>query len=62
MPGVYKLRKTYYAKVSNYSTYSKYKASVKLPDRGSWRIRAYSSPTTTTNYKKVSTYRYITAK
>ena len=31
------------------------------PGRGSWRIRAYY-PTTTTNYKKVSTWRYITAK
>ncbi len=59
--GVYRLKKTYYAKVSNYSSYSKYKASVKLPDRGSWRIRAYY-PTTTTNYSKVSTYRNITAK
>ena len=59
--GVYRLKKTFYAKVSNYSSYSKYKASVKLPDRGSWRIRAYY-PTTTTNYSKVSTYRNITAK
>jgi hypothetical protein len=59
--GSYRLKKTYYAKVSNYSSYSKYKASVNLPSAGSWRIRAYY-PTTTTNYKKYSTYRDVTAK
>jgi hypothetical protein len=29
------------AKASNYSTYTKYSASVKLPYKGKWRLRAY---------------------
>ena len=59
--GVYKLKRTYYATVANYSSYSKYRASVKLPYRGSWRIQAYY-PTSATNYKTYSAYRYLTAK
>jgi beta propeller repeat protein len=56
--GKYVLRRTFSAKVYNYSTYSRYKASVKLPYTGKWRIRAYfqGSPT---NAAMNSTYRYV---
>lgn len=48
------------ARASNYSTYTKYSASVKLPYAGKWRIRAYHSDSghaTTT-----SSYRYVTVR
>ncbi len=59
--GKYKLRKTVYAKVYNYSTYSRYRASVKLPYTGKWRIRAYfkGSPI---NAAKHSSYKYVTVR
>ena len=39
--GHWMLRKKVSAKVGNYSSYSKYSASVSLPYRGRWRIKAY---------------------
>jgi hypothetical protein len=30
------------AKASNYSTYTKYSASLQLPSKGTWRLRAYA--------------------
>ncbi len=38
----YVYKKSYTAKAYNYSTYSRYKASVKLPSSGTWRMRAYA--------------------
>jgi hypothetical protein len=43
------------------STKTKYSASVKLPYKGKWRIRAYHA-TDSTNYKTYSGYRYVTVK
>lgn len=59
--GKWKLRKTVKAKVYNYSTYSRYKASVKLPYTGKWRVRAYFKGSAT-NGAKYSSYRYVTVK
>ncbi len=36
------LKKTYSAKVKDYSSYSRYYATVRLPSRGTWRLRAYA--------------------
>jgi hypothetical protein len=58
--GKYVLRRTYNAKVFDYSTYSRYSASVKLPYSGKWRIRAYFKGTST-NAAKYSSYRYVKA-
>lgn len=58
--GKYVWKKTYTASVYDYDTYSKYKASIRLTSPGRWRIRAYY-PTSSTNYKTYSSYRYFTA-
>lgn len=59
--GKYVLRRTFSARVYDYSSYSRYRASVKLPYTGRWRIRAYfqGSPT---NAAMNSTYRYVTVR
>jgi len=59
--GKYRLKKTYSATVSNYSSYSRYAAKIKLTSRGYWRVRAYY-PATATNAGRYSSYRYIYAK
>ncbi len=59
--GVYKYHHSVYAKVSKYSTYSKYKASVKLPHGGKWRLRAYASTDSKHAYD-YSGYDYVTVK
>jgi hypothetical protein len=59
--GVYVLKKTYTARASNKSSYSKYRARIKLPKRGKWRLKAYhagDSKNATTSSK----YRYVTVK
>lgn len=49
------------AKASNYSSYSKYSVSMKLPARGKWRLRAVHP--TDTYFTGVTTgYRYVTVK
>jgi hypothetical protein len=48
------------AKASNYSTYTKYSASLSLPKSGRWRIRAYHSDKR--HATKRSAYDYITVK
>jgi hypothetical protein len=45
----------------NYSTYTKYVASVTLPSKGSWRLRAYA-PTDKLHAATVSGYRYLTVR
>jgi hypothetical protein len=49
------------AKASNYSTYSKYTGSVRLPYKGKWRLKAVH-PTDSLNYKTSSGYDYVTVK
>ncbi len=58
--GAYRLRKTVRAKVSNYSTYSRYAAKLSLPSSGRWRIRAYHSDGG--HRPSYSGYRYLTAR
>ncbi len=59
--GKYRLRKTVNAKVYNYDTYSRYRASVKLTSTGKWRLRAYFKGTGI-NAEKYSAYRYVKVK
>jgi len=59
--GSYVAKKTYYATASNYSSYSKYAAAVRLPYAGRWRIRAYF-PATSYYAATYSSYRYVTSK
>jgi len=56
--GKWKLRKTVNAKVYDYDTYSRYRASVKLPYTGRWRLRAYFKGSSI-NADKSSSYRYV---
>ncbi len=60
--GVYKYHHTAYAKASDYPPYSKYKASVKLPHRGKWRLRAYAPADTLHAAAWSSGYDYVTVK
>jgi len=55
------LRKIFKARIVNYSSYSKYKASVRVPLRGKWRLRAYH-PKDALNAAAYSSWRYIIAK
>ncbi|MBI5230670.1 MAG: PD40 domain-containing protein [Coriobacteriales bacterium] len=58
--GSWVLRKTFTTTAYDYSTYSRYRASVKLPYSGSWRMRAYHSDGGhATTY---SNWRYATVK
>lgn len=59
--GTYKLRKTVNAKVYDYDTYSRYRASVKLTSAGKWRLRAYFKGTGI-NAEQYSAYRYVKVK
>lgn len=59
--GKWVLRKTFSAKASNYSTYTKYSASVYLPYAGKWKIRA-NHAACSKNAATLSYYRYVTAK
>ncbi len=59
--GKYIWKKTVSARVYNYSSYSRYRASVKLPFTGKWRMRAYFQGTDT-NAAKYSSYRYVRVK
>lgn len=59
--GKWVLRRTAYGTVSDYSTYSRYKASMRLPYKGSWRMRAYHAADSS-NAATYSSYRYITVK
>lgn len=59
--GKYRYYKSFSATASNYSTYSKYTAKVKLPYRGRWRLRAYH-PVDTKHLATYSTYRYVTVR
>lgn len=49
------------AKASDYSSYSKYSVSMKLPAKGKWRIKAYH-PTDSYHTATTSGYRYITVR
>lgn len=49
------------AKASNYSTYTKYKATITLPSKGKWRMCAYH-PADANNVATHSSYRYVTVK
>lgn len=60
--GVYKYHHTVYAKVSDYYSYSKYKAKVKLPHRGKWRLRAYARADSQHASSWSSGYDYVTVK
>ena len=59
--GVYVLKKTYTARVSNKSSYSKYRVRIKLPKRGKWRLKAYHAGDSK-NARTSSKYRYVTVK
>ena len=58
--GRWRLRKTYTLKAYNYSTYSRYRTSVKLPKAGKWRMRAYHSDAS--HAATYSGWRYTTVK
>jgi hypothetical protein len=58
--GKYRYYKSFSAKASNLSSYTKYTASVKLPYRGKWRLRAVH--TDTQHLKSLSSYRYVTVR
>jgi hypothetical protein len=59
--GKYVYKASYKAKASDYSTYTKYAASIKLLSRGKWRLRAYH-PADTRNAATYSTFRYVTVR
>ncbi|MEZ5125280.1 MAG: VCBS repeat-containing protein [Thermoleophilia bacterium] len=59
--GAWVLQSSVSAKVSDYSSYSKYAASVKLTSTGSWRVRAYC-PATGEYLSASSGYDNITVK
>jgi hypothetical protein len=56
--GVYVYRRTFYGKASGGTTYS---ALIRLPNRGSWRLRAYH-PTDPYRHQTYSDYRYVTVR
>jgi hypothetical protein len=60
--GDYKFHHSVSAKVSDYSTYSKYKASVKLHHRGKWSLRAYAPADSRHMGKSSRYYRYVTVR
>jgi hypothetical protein len=59
--GTWVLRKSLPAKASDYSSYTKYSRSLRLPYRGKWRIRAFHEGDAlyAATYSK---YRYLTVK
>ena len=57
----YVYKKTYTATASNYSSYSRYSAKIKLPSKGTWRLRAYHAADST-NAKTYSSYRKVRVK
>ncbi len=59
--GVYKYHHHVHAKVSDYSTCSKYRASVRLPHKGTWRLSAYAA-TDSIHAFDYSGYDYVTVK
>lgn len=60
--GVYKYHHTVYAKASDYYSYSKYKARVKLPYRGRWRLRAYAPADSSHAASQSRGYDYVTVR
>jgi hypothetical protein len=50
------------ARAYNYSTYTKYSASVRLPYRGNWRLRAYHPADNGHPAQWSSKYRYVAVK
>ncbi len=61
--GAWTLRATFSAQASNYSTYSRYVGSIRLPSAGAWRIRAYHRDNAGgVHYASYSSWRYITVK
>ncbi len=58
--GKYRFYKNVYAKAYNSSTYSRVKASYKLPKTGKWRVRAYHDDAG--HYPTYSSWLYVTAK
>lgn len=57
--GKYRYVKTYSAKAFDYSSYTKYVKSIKLPAKGKWRLRAVY-PASATNATTYSSWRYVT--
>jgi hypothetical protein len=51
-----------YAKASNVSSYTKYAATVRLPQSGRWRLRAYAPADAQHAATWASTYTYVTVK
>ena len=49
------------AKTSDYSSYTRYAVSLRLPSSGRWRLRAYI-PATAQNTASWSGYRYVTVR
>lgn len=56
--GAWKLRTSFYAGALDYSTYSKYRGTTRLPYTGYWRLRAYY-PASSTNAATYSAYKYV---
>ena len=50
------------AKAANYDIYSKYTTSMRLPYRGSWRLRAYAPADSLHAAAWSSGYDYVTVK
>ena len=57
----YVYKKKVSAKASDYSTYTKYSASVSLPTKGKWRIRTFHGADSK-NAETLSGYRYLTVQ
>jgi hypothetical protein len=57
----YVLQRSVWAKASDYSTYTKYAATLTLPTAGKWRIRALH-PQDRDNALTFSSWRYVVAK
>jgi hypothetical protein len=58
---VYKKYDHVHARLSDYSSYSKYKKSFSFPSRGKWRIRAYA-PEDAGHAADWSSYDYVTVR
>ena len=58
--GHWKLRKSYTLTATDYSTYSRYNATVKLTLTGKWRVRAYHADSS--HAATYSGWRYLTVK
>ncbi|MFA5844820.1 MAG: hypothetical protein WC971_08350 [Coriobacteriia bacterium] len=58
---VWRLRRTFFARNANYSSYTRYSVLARLPYTGRWALRAYVGGTST-NAATYTAYRYVTVR